>query len=73
MNYKYFLLIAGSRYYPESGTGNWIKAYETMEEAEAQVQDIGNYKYPKYIINNNDYDWYCVVDLQTWIMDQGLL
>ena len=66
MKHKYFLLIAGDQFYPERGTEDWIDAYETMEEAEAQVTKITNHLCK---INGEDYGWYNVVDLRPWIAD----
>ena len=63
---KYYLLMAGEAYYPERGTGNWIDAYETMKEAEAQVSKITN---NLYMIDGKKYDWYNIVDLRPWITD----
>lgn len=37
---KPYLLIAGSGYYPESGTGDWVNCFETYEEARSQVETI---------------------------------
>jgi hypothetical protein len=42
---KPFLLIAGSGYYPESGTGDWVACYETCEEARSQVEFL---EFPTY-------------------------
>lgn len=63
---KYYLLMAGEAYYPERGVGDWIDAYETMEEAEAQVTKITNHLYE---IDGKKYDWYNIVDLRPWITD----
>lgn len=37
---KRYLLIAGSCYYPEAGTGDWIKCFETRDEAENYLTRI---------------------------------
>ena len=66
MKHKYFLLIAGDQFYPERGTEDWIDAYETMEEAEAQVTVITNHLCE---ISGKKYDWYDIVDLRPWITD----
>ena len=66
MRHKYFLLIAGDQYYPESGSGNWIDAYETREEAESKVNKITNHLYE---INHEKYDWYSIIDLRPWITE----
>lgn len=34
---KTYLLIAGDRYYPESGDGNWIGCFDTYQEADNLV------------------------------------
>jgi len=39
--------MAGSYYYPGSGTDNWIQCYETYEEALAQVEVITQCQYYK--------------------------
>ena len=31
---KPFLLIAGDKYYPQRGVGDWVGCYETIEDAE---------------------------------------
>ena len=56
---KPFLLTAGDHYYPSSGTGDWVKCYETKEEAEEKWGEISSkLKYR--------YDWYEIVDLRDW-------
>lgn len=76
---KPFLLIAGSSYYPDFGTGDWIARFETREEAEAKIAKEENTipftrgkkkgqvrsRWYSYIINSNKYDWYTIVDLNT--------
>lgn len=37
---KYHLLTAGCHYYPESGTGDWIKTFETREEIEKLIEKV---------------------------------
>lgn len=78
---KYFLLIAGECYYPSEGTEDWIKCYETQEEAQKDVvktkEDIIGQSGQKkgkiiwtlegYVINGKKYDWYEIVDLRDWI------
>lgn len=34
---KPYLLIASSAYYPDFGTGDWVKCFKTKEEAEAFI------------------------------------
>lgn len=58
---KPFLLIAGYWYYPESGTGDWIRCYASIKEIEGYEDSEG-----KYCIGKERYDWYTVVDLREW-------
>jgi hypothetical protein len=52
---KPFLLITGSQYYPDYGTGDWVKCFETKEEAS------------QYAIKDaKDFDWQIIVDLREW-------
>ena len=37
---KYFLLIAGSNYYPGAGSSDWVATFETREKAESWVVKI---------------------------------
>jgi len=67
MTEKYFLLLAGERYYPSRGTGDWIDTYASKEEAEAEIEKI---KFGRFIIKNADYDWYQIVDLRDWIFKE---
>ena len=67
---KTFLLTAGKYYYPQCGTSDWIKTYETFEEALESVIDVksnGDLKETTYLINGKTYDWYTIVDLREWI------
>ncbi len=78
---KFYLLIAGHSYYPQARTDDWIKCFETYEEASAQVKEIQHQReitkgkrkgelentYKTYDINDNNYDWYEIVDLVEWI------
>lgn len=78
---NYYLLIAGHYYYPQASTDNWINCFESYEEAKAQVtqKDIKRtitkgkrkgeeeFLYSKYIINDKEYDWYDIINLQNWI------
>jgi hypothetical protein len=69
---KLFLLIAGHSYYPQSGTQDWIGAFETKEEAESKVIKAGDKRikfetYYPYVIENIGYDWFKIVDLKDWI------
>ena len=79
---KYFLLTAGHAYYPESGDGDWIRCFETYEEAKEQVAETvvyeywldgplkghEKYSYPTNIkIDGKSFDWYEIIDLRTWM------
>lgn len=63
---KYFLLIAGDAYYPQSGTQDWIKTFVSEEEAESYVTKIKDWK---YLIQDVEYDWYTIVDLRKFIYE----
>lgn len=69
---KYFLLIAGSNYYPRSGIGNWLGTYSSLEEAESQVKIVSRDSELDFItagvqINGILYDWFEIIDLRYWI------
>lgn len=69
---KKYLLMAGNNYYPCSGTNDWIACFSTWEEANAAVTPTENHIDKKrsieyYIINDNKYDWFEIVDLSDWI------
>jgi len=78
---KTYLLIAGHNYYPEHGTGDWIKAFETEKDAEDVVETIEHHDFytkgknkgeikstfKRYKINDKIYDWYEIIDLKEWI------
>jgi len=65
---KFFLLTAGDNYYPVRGTGDWIKTFETLEEAEAAVTKVtDDWRHGDYIIEGCHYDWYKIIDLRSWI------
>lgn len=69
-NMKYFLIIAGQDYYPQWKTKDWIKTYETLEEAQNQIKEIPNRwgdEENSYQIDGHIYDWYTIVDLKEWI------
>lgn len=66
---KPYLLIAGYNYYPDQGTGDWQGRYETHEEALAQVQiETNAYGSKVVMIGHSAYDWYEIVNLETWGM-----
>lgn len=67
---KKYLLIAGHNYYP--GTNDWIGCFNSFEEANATVTPTEDRLDKKrsieyYIINDNKYDWFQIVDLSDWI------
>ena len=60
--------MAGDDYYPQYKTSDWIKTYETLEEAQNQVKEIPGFHHRLgYQIEGNTYDWYTIVDLRKWI------
>jgi len=81
---KYYLLLAGSQYYPSARTGNWIGTFETREEIEVkEINTNPNCKeclkdkcwpgfHTEYEINGSKYDWYEIVDLRTWIGNETI-
>lgn len=54
---KPYLLIVGFDYYPSRGTGDWIKCFETEEEA--LLFDAEHFE-------DRGYDWKEVIDLRKW-------
>lgn len=66
---KTFLLIAGSNYYPQSRTNDWIDTFSTHKEAESVVEELpkGKREFGSYKIKDQIYDWYEIVDLEEWI------
>ena len=64
---KYFLLIAGSNYYPEGGSRDWIGTFETKEEAQSQITKTNKFYSPYLIKDRGGYGWYEIVDLREWI------
>lgn len=65
MTLKRYLLTAGPRYYPSSGDRNWIKTFETQEEA-----DLAGEKLLKDEAKSYFYDWYEVIDLFKWMEEE---
>ena len=62
--------MAGHNYYPSAGTNDWIGCFNSFEEANAavtptEVDKKRSIEY--YIINDNKYDWFEIVDLSEWI------
>jgi hypothetical protein len=67
---KPWLLLAGYNYYPEAKTGDWIKRFATYEEANDFVTEVSNGREFKHFhIENTEYDWYQIVDLNTYLLD----
>jgi hypothetical protein len=66
---KLYLLIAGYDYYPRGDTQDWVKTFETYEEAEQYVSKIEDEtSFNRYKLKNGDtVDWYTIVDLKKWI------
>ncbi len=64
---KPFLLIAGHHYYPGAGTGDWIGCFSTEGEAISLIKENGYITYESYTINEREYDWYKIIDLNTWV------
>ncbi len=65
---KPFLLIAGHNYYPGAGTEDWIGCFSTEESIMAIIKENHKitYKLYRYTINECEYDWYEIVDLNKW-------
>lgn len=51
----YYLLFAGSDYYPSGGWDDFRGSFKTIEEAKAAAAEIKSY-------GSNVYDWYQIVD-----------
>jgi hypothetical protein len=78
---KKFLLMAGASYYPQGGTEDWIRCFETYEEAKSQVkiEQVHDYylrgprkgqikeTHTKSFINGYECDWYNIINLQEWM------
>lgn len=66
---KTFLLIAGYRFYPSKGTRDWVKTFETEEDAESYVSkniELGQSGYK--LKNGDEVDWYEIIDLKKWVI-----
>ena len=59
---KPWLLIVGSNFYPQSGTKDWVKRFDTEESASDYLIDV---------LSSIGWDWYEIVNLETWGMDKG--
>ena len=65
---KRYLLIAGTCYYPSAGTGDWQRTFETEEEINALITEDSDKRYDSIHIEGiGDFDWYRIVDLNSWI------
>ena len=78
---KYFLLLAGYHYYPQSCTDDWRGCFQTEQEARDQVKEVENKRTitrgkrkgeeevvsVSYQIGDSKYDWFEIVDLRKWI------
>ena len=78
---KWFLLIAGSSYYPQSGSDDWVDFFSSKEEAEKliskKVEHIYFSKGPrkgeikesveKLYCDSREVDWYEIVDLKNFV------
>lgn len=53
---KRFLLFAGPNYYPSGGWEDFIGAFDTQQEAQAEYDTRSKKK-------SSDYHWYQIVDL----------
>ena len=71
---KRYLLVAGDHYYPRSGDGDWIAAFETYEEAFSLIEDardkpgIGDYIINYPLGAKVRCDWFEIIDLSNWIL-----
>jgi hypothetical protein len=66
---KPFLLIAGDHFYPEPGTHDWIDRFSSEDEAKEGICSISEKSCcmdGKYMIKGRAYDWYEIVNLETW-------
>lgn len=60
--------MAGDNYYPEGGTENWIKTFESEKDAELAVSSIPSTGCKTvYEIEGREYDWYEIINLKDWI------
>ena len=78
---KYFLLLAGDKYYPQPCTDDWLGCFQTEQEARDQVKEVENKRTitrgkrkgeeevvsVSYQIGDSKYDWFEIVDLRKWI------
>lgn len=75
---KRFILTAGDKYYPSSGSGDWIESFDTREDAESVVTAIppdDGESWPEwdnqttYRIDGfaRHFDWYEIIDLSRWL------
>lgn len=66
---KPFLLLAGHMEAPESSTEEWIRCYETEQDAEDAVTKVHKYDQDLYEVEGQEgqqYDWFDIIDLRLW-------
>lgn len=62
---KYFLLIVGHNYYPEAGSGDWVRTYDTYEEALEEVNNMEDtWGDP---LTKSTCNWFRIIDLRDWL------
>ena len=59
---KRFLVFAGETYYPECGWYDFIKDFDTLEEAKEEIEKFKDEKNEEY--SGECFDWAQVVDLE---------
>ena len=66
-----FILVAGHSFdIPSKTTGNWVASYQTLDELNADIEEIteeGLIYCNRYRIRGQIYDWYDVIDLEHWV------
>lgn len=64
---KPYLLMAGDRYYPSDGTGDWIGCFSTYAQAREQVVVRDNQCIVKgWVYGDRTCDWFEIIDLREW-------
>lgn len=78
---KHFLLTAGSTYYPQAATEDWIGCFSTRDEALSKVVVIehkrvltkGKNKGQEKItgqsfrVGESIFDWFEIIDIREWM------
>lgn len=60
-----FLIFAGDCYYPSGGWGDYVGSYATEQDARNAITEQGIINdFNRYMIKEELYDWYHIVDLQ---------